>query len=894
MSTAAQALPSVDPVPRPVGRLNVGALLRRIELRDWVTLGLLAWMLGAMAYSVQLSRWGDLPSIMPTVFLGLIAGFVITRSKLAWPVKAIAPVVIGFAVVFWQGSIPVGEGDVVNRSIEAWQRMSTWLHDAREGGINRDTVPFALMFMTATWIVGYLTSWITFKWRNPWAPTILLGLGMLTNLSYRQGQFEYIFFVFMLGGVVLFAHLTTVTRIARWEADGTKYPGAIRWTGARNAVVVGVVALLIAALPLVEPRSATLKDTWDLLKAPIELVRDPATRLLAGVRGRGEGMLAAPSKILPFRGPLNLTDEPVMWLKSRYPTLLPARVYDTYTPQGWLTGQHNVFTATANTPLTNPPEELSRERIDQTILPLFPTNSVLNAGTLFSLSRESQLDVLVPRRYTIPLDSPDLDTLFMPPDIGDMAKGLLTSLHEQAAQQQTGGTQDATGDKPEFTEQQVINGLQVATPADVVITLLRDKDSGLPSHVIAERITPPEQTGVRMADEALEQEAYSVVTFVSRATDEELTQTGSAYPRWVTDRYLLLPASLSERVQVLANDVVQSAGAVTPHEKVQAIKEFLQSQSYSLEIPGPDVGEGGVDWFLFESPAEPCPLTSADCDPAEIKGYSHYFGSAASVMLRAVGVPTRMVAGWATGIYVPQARQFVILDNDRHGWTQVYYDNYGWVDVEVTPGRVDPPKDFEVPDLPLGSGDIDDEGLFEIGDEYFAELDDDLLEELGLLQNFPLGSASSDEFSQPSALYIALGVIAGAILLAAAVWTRLHWGLEPERKAYARMVHFGKVIGMGKPPNHTPSEYARYLGFVVPPIAETAVYISGSYERIRYGNQESDPDTTKDLAKAWRRVLRGLLAYRVGLTGRRREGGTVEEMPQSTGSVGVTAAPESS
>ena len=94
-----------------------------------------------MAWSVQLSRWGDLPSILPTAFLGLVAGFVITRGKFTWPVKTFAPIVIGFAVIFWQGSIPVGEGDVVSRAAEAWERMFVWLRDAREGGINRDTVP---------------------------------------------------------------------------------------------------------------------------------------------------------------------------------------------------------------------------------------------------------------------------------------------------------------------------------------------------------------------------------------------------------------------------------------------------------------------------------------------------------------------------------------------------------------------------------------------------------------------------------------------------------------------------------------------------------------------------------------------------------------------------------
>ena len=884
MSTAAQALPGVEPVPRPTRLLDVRALVQRVELRDWVTLGLLAWMLGTMAWSVQLSNWGDLPSILPTAFLGLIAGFVITRSKLAWPVKTFAPIAIGFAVIFWQGSIPVGEGNVISRSADAWERLFVWLQDAREGGINRDTVPFALMFMTATWIVGYLTSWITFKWRNPWAPTILLGLGMLTNLSYRQGQFEYIFFIFMLGGVVLFAHLTTLTRIARWEADGTRYPGIIRWTGARNAVVVGVVALLIAALPLVEPRNSSLKSTWDLLKAPFELVRDPASRLLAGVRGKGEGVLDAPGKVLPFRGPINLTDEPVMWVKSKYPTLLPARVYDTYTPQGWLTGEHSVFTAEPNAPLTNPPEELARERIDQAILPLFPTNAILSAGTLFSTTRHSQLDILTPRRYTIPLDDPDGELPFLPSDMRAMARGLLTGLHGAAT----------AADGAQFTEQEVMNELQALTPPDVMITLLRDGGFGLPTHVVAERITPPEQTGVQLVDEVLEQESYSVVTFVSRATEAELAQTGDYYPRWVTDRYLLLPSGTPERVLDLARNVVKNAGADTPFEKVQAIKDFLQSQSYSLTVAGPDADEGGVDWFLFESRSEPCPSDSTDCDPSEIKGYSHYFGSAASVMMRAVGVPTRMVAGWAAGHYIPQARQFLILDNDRHGWTQVYFQDYGWIDVETTPGRVEPSKEFEVPELPEGGTAFDEDELLEFGDEMFEELDESLLADLGLTPNFPSGAQGGRDSSQPTWLYIALGVIVAAVILAAAVWTWLHWGLDPERRAYAKMVHLGRVIGMGKSTSQTASEYARYLAFLVPPIADATVRIADSYERVRYSNQESDPDAAKDLDKAWRRVLRGVLAYRVGLTGRRREGGTAEEMMESTGQVGVEAAPESS
>ena len=263
-------------------------------------------------------------------------------------------------------------------------------------------------------------------------------------------------------------------------------------------------------------------------------------------------------------------------------------------------------------------------------------------------------------------------------------------------------------------------------------------------------------------------------------------------------------------------------------------------------------------------------------------------------MLRAVGVPTRMVAGWAAGHYIPQARQFLILDSDRHGWTQVYYENYGWVDVEVTPGRVEPSKEFEVPELPEGGTAFDDDELLEFGDEIFDELDETLLEDLGLVPNFPPDIGFAQQSSQPTWLYILLGIIGGAVLLAAAVWTWLHWGLDPERRAYAKMVHFGKAIGMSKSPSQTAGEYARRLGFLVPPVHEAAVHIAGRYERVRYGNTETDPDDARELGRAWRRVLRGLLAYRVGLTGRRREGGTAEEMMQARGQVGAAATSEGS
>ncbi|MGY8880702.1 MAG: hypothetical protein ACKVKV_08530, partial [Dehalococcoidia bacterium] len=84
----------------------------------------------------------------------------------------------------WQGTVEAAGSEPIARSIDGFARFSAWITTAQSGGISTDTVPFALMFMAASWIVGYGVTALTFRFRSPWLPTILLSLVILTNLSY--------------------------------------------------------------------------------------------------------------------------------------------------------------------------------------------------------------------------------------------------------------------------------------------------------------------------------------------------------------------------------------------------------------------------------------------------------------------------------------------------------------------------------------------------------------------------------------------------------------------------------------------------------------------------------------------------------------------------------------
>src|SRR4051794_41851065 len=56
-----------------------------------------------------------------------------------------------------------------------------------------------------------------------------------------------------------------------------------------------------------------------------------------------------------------------------------------------------------------------------------------------------------------------------------------------------------------------------------------------------------------------------------------------------------------------------------------------------------------------------------------------------ALMLRMNGIPARVAAGFAPGIYDQSTKEFRVRDLDAHSWVEVYFDNIGWVPFDPTP-----------------------------------------------------------------------------------------------------------------------------------------------------------------------------------------------------------------
>jgi transglutaminase-like putative cysteine protease len=162
-------------------------------------------------------------------------------------------------------------------------------------------------------------------------------------------------------------------------------------------------------------------------------------------------------------------------------------------------------------------------------------------------------------------------------------------------------------------------------------------------------------------------ETYQVDAALSNPNLQQLRDAGTDYPEWVTAKYLQLPDNLSPQIRELAEEI--TADAATPYDKAAAITRYLRSNiEYTASIPNPPRNRDILEWVLLDYK----------------KGYCVYYASAEVIMLRSLGIPARMAAGFAEGEHVEEENKYIVRRLNAHAWPEVYFPGIGWVEFEPT------------------------------------------------------------------------------------------------------------------------------------------------------------------------------------------------------------------
>ena len=139
-------------------------------------------------------------------------------------------------------------------------------------------------------------------------------------------------------------------------------------------------------------------------------------------------------------------------------------------------------------------------------------------------------------------------------------------------------------------------------------------------------------------------------------------------------RNLLLPPGSNPQSRALAEQW-RSAGIGPDAIVGKALALFAADFTYTLRPPL--LGRDGIDDFLFRSK----------------RGFCEHYAAAFVVLMRAAGIPARVVGGYQGGEFNPLDGYLVVRQSDAHAWAEVWLAGRGWVRVDptaaVSPSRIE-------------------------------------------------------------------------------------------------------------------------------------------------------------------------------------------------------------
>ena len=812
---------------------------------------------------------------------GLISAF-LARTTLLDGLAMLIATGFGIAIVWILTAIFSGQldGSWIERLSGFYDPVADALLRDHLSGINRDLTAESLLSLTI-----WLSSW-TAMWMLMRVGYVLLALVppvvlILANEHFSNQDRAWPIITMVGLSILIIASHHFHTREQRWKQQRFAVSDAlvskVAVSGLAIAVAVSSTLLLSPAAwseSVLQPLVAKTIDRFEAARLEAEFWFDDVL-----------GTDFAPSSMRRYTefadgfsvgGPLSLSDQPEVMaqVNSESAPYLTARSYDHYTGRGWtsstagdIAGDNQSVRQTPEL-LYNPNWEvaLSDEARNQrtstaaTITPLGPSSNVVLAVDAFLTA---DVQTVVRMGWTDVSDMPlelspsTLNTL--PPDVQLLASLLLQS--QLSGQQTVWGASAVSGEMQAAIEAEVDDlarrGIEVrwaATPDGIVQTLY--VSGRLPVFDDVEAVFR-RQVGPGAAT------TYTVRGLASTASAEQLIAAEGEYPSWVTDKYLQVGETVTDRTLQLTRDII--GDETNPYGQAVLIENWLRTNIvYNENVEAPPRQQDLVDYVLFDNRS----------------GYCEHYSAAMTVMLRSLGIPARVVVGYAPGQMDPATGAWLYLQSNAHAWVEAYFPGYGWIPFEPTASQ--PLGEFDVataapddeasdvtptPEPAMPTADVatpDTSGDNSAATPQPTE-DDETLAPPSVL---PTDSGSN---LPPWVIATAIGS-ALVVAVGAGVWILCHRGLRglaPSASLMKRVQRVGSWLGIRTQPTATPREYASRFDEAATPLAVPVKRITRAYEIESYGSESARARIGDDARRAWQEI-RGKVWYLLRHRRRRR------------------------
>ncbi|MDH5612660.1 MAG: DUF3488 and transglutaminase-like domain-containing protein [Gammaproteobacteria bacterium] len=154
-----------------------------------------------------------------------------------------------------------------------------------------------------------------------------------------------------------------------------------------------------------------------------------------------------------------------------------------------------------------------------------------------------------------------------------------------------------------------------------------------------------------------------------------LQATNKALNAQEIKKNLLLPQGLNEKSIALAKKLRMAAGNNVTY--TNSVLNYFKTNPFFYTLSPPLLGENAIDDFIFNSR----------------QGFCEHYSGAFVYLMRAAGVPARVVIGYQGGTLNPLDDYMIVRQSDAHAWAEIWLDDRGWTRVDptaaVSPSRID-------------------------------------------------------------------------------------------------------------------------------------------------------------------------------------------------------------
>jgi len=338
---------------------------------------------------------------------------------------------------------------------------------------------------------------------------------------------------------------------------------------------------------------------------------------------------------------------------------------------------------------------------------------------------------------------------------------------------------------------------------------------------------------------------YRVVALVpvdgtepGQLNEELLRAAGSDYPPEVRSLYLgVADGQFGPFARELEAKIVAESPSNTPYDLAATIVKELHSSAFTYDTDVRGINCAGI--------------STVECFAQFKRGFCQYYAATMAVILRDLGVPTRIALGFLPGSRDRQTGTERVFNSNAHAWVEVYFPTIGWVTFDPTGGGV-----AQLAPLPSGRPVASGAAASGGGGALLTRPP-----ETDPFANEPSGSVPGRSRGTSLGPLVAVGVLLLLAFggLAFIVWQRGPRAGTTADMAYGTVTRLAARFGFGPRPTQTVYEFTGALGEVLPASRPELETVAVAKVESAYGQRVLGADRLAALRAAQRRLRLSLL-----------------------------------